>query len=672
MTETFADILLRRYSRRALLRAGAIAAPCLWLPGAVAAAEPSDAAASALTFMPLAGSREDAVRVADGYDARILLRWGDPLFPGAAALDPRTVRQGALMRAGAAAAQERQFGYNSDAIAFFPLDRSGRRGLLCVNHEYTNDELLFPGRLAMGREGEEVLAEWARAHPDATHYQMAAHGVTVLEIEFAGESWRPRAGSRYTRRITATTPMEIRGPARGHALLRTADDPTGTRVLGTLANCSGGRTPWGTFLTSEENFEDYFGGIRSLAASPSADPRVLAAHRRFPMHQGSYHGWEHVVPRFDLRVEPREALRYGWMVEIDPEEPGAPIRKRTALGRFMHESVACAPTRDGRVALYMGDDDVFECVFKFVTARRWNARHRAANRDLLDDGILHAARFDADGTGEWLPLVHGQGLLTAQNGFADAGEVAIKARLAADLVGATPMDRPEDIAVHPASGTIYVALTKNDERSLEARRAAQDARVLDRRVDAANPRPRNELGHILEIREDGEDAASLRFRWNVFLLPGDPEAGDVRHLSRAADLVPGKLGPGDTYYAGYAGAGRPAPMACPDNLGFDAVGNLWIVTDGTQPQHNNNGAFAVPVSGPERGLLRQFMSGPVGAEVCGCEFTPDGETLFLSIQHPGEGGSVLDSRSHWPDGGDLPPRPSVVAVRKRGGGRVGS
>jgi secreted PhoX family phosphatase len=675
VTESFGDILRRRLSRRALLRAGSLAAPAaLLLPGICGAVDAASAptAAPGLGFTPIAGSRDDAVRVAPGYAAQVVMRWGDAMFPGVGACDPRALIDGSLLRAGSAAAQERQFGYNCDAIVFFPLDRSGRRGLLCVNHEYTNDELLFPDRRGMGREGAAQLAEWSRRHPEAARLEIAAHGVSVLEIELVGETWRPRIGSRYTRRVTGRTLVDISGPARGHELLRTKADPSGTRALGTLANCAGGRTPWGTYLTAEENIDDYFGGFHSYCSSADADSRVLAAHRRFPLLEAGYHGWEHTESRFDVRQEPNEALRFGWIVEIDPEDPSSPIRKRTALGRFSHESAACAVAKDGRVTVYMGDDDKFEYVFKFVTRGKWNRRERAANRDLLDAGVLHVARFDADGTGAWLPLVQGQGPLTAQAGFADAGEVVVRAREAADLLGATPMDRPEDVAVSPLTGRVYVTFTKNGDRTVESRLADNDGQQVDRRVDAANPRPENEQGHILEILEDGDDAAALRFRWNVFMLAGDPRASDARYLTEASALLPGRLGAQDTYFAGYAGRETPAPMACPDNLGFDPDGNLWIVTDGTQPRGDNNGAFAVPVTGPERGYLRQFMSAPVGAEVCGCEFTPDGETLFLSIQHPGEGGTVRNPTSHWPDGDGLPPRPSVIAIRKRGGGRIGS
>ncbi len=671
MTETFDAIVRRRYTRRDLLRAGAVAAPALLLPDVLLAAAPA-AAGLALSFPPITGSTDDVVRVPPGYDAQVLLRWGDPLFPGAPALDPRGIAAGVLMQPGAAAAQRRQFGDNCDGLGFFPLQADGRRGLLCVNHEYTNDHLMFPGRREMGPDGN-VRGEWSRQHLEAVRVAMAAHGLSVVEIELVGESWRPRSGSRYTRRITADTPMEITGPARGHRLLRTRADRTGTRVLGTFANCSAGRTPWGTYLTSEENFQDYFGGLAALAAMPGVDPALLALHRRFPMHDGgSFHGWENLDPRFHLDRDPHEALRFGWMVEIDPRDPRAPGRKRTALGRMMHESAACTATRDGRAVVYLGDDDVFEYVYKFVSRGRIEPARGAANGALLDDGVLHVARFDADGAGEWLPLVHGQGPLVAANGFADAGEVSIKTRLAADRLGATPMDRPEDIAIHPSSGRIYVALTMNHQRTADARRGVLIGRDVAQGVDAANPRPANARGHIVEIIEDGEDAAAGRFRWNLFLLPGDPQASDARFLSSPADLQPGRIGSADTYYAGFTGPGQPAPMACPDNLGFDAAGHLWMVTDGAQPHGYNNGAFAVPVTGPERGYVRQFMSGPKGAEIAGCEFTPDGETLFLSVQHPGEGGTPAHPESHWPDGGDLPPRSSVIAIRKRGGGRVGS
>ena len=674
MTDTFESILSRRLSRRGLLGAGLLAVPAAIVPAALTRAAQVEArtAAGSLGFKAIAGSRADGIRVADNHTSQVVIRWGDALLPGARPVDTSSLAAGALFAPGSAAAQERQFGYNCDAIVFYPLDRGGRSGILCVNNEYTNDELMFPGRIGLGREGADRLAEWSRSNPEAAQVGIAAHGVSLLQVRLESGEWRPAPGSPHARRITGKSPVEITGPARGHELLRTRADPRGTTVLGTLANCAGGRTPWGTYLTAEENVDDYFGGYRSYCGSDAADARVVAAHRRLPLLELSHHGWEHTVARFDVRREPREALRFGWIVEIDPYDPGSPVRKRTALGRFSHEGASCALARDGRVAVYSGDDDKFEYLYKFVSRDPCDPRRREANRDLLDHGTLYVARFDADGSGEWLPLVHGQGLLVESAGFADQGELLVKAREAADLVGATPMDRPEDVEAGAGDGRVFVAFTKNDDRTLESSRRSADGRIVEFRVDAPNPRPANQFGHILEILEHDGDVAARRFRWNVFLLAGDPQAPGSRLLVDSADLVPGRLSAADTYYAGRPAGADLAPIGCPDNLSLDPDGNLWIVTDGAQPRGDNNGGFAVPIDGPGRGLLRQFMSAPSGAEVCGCEFTPDGETMFLSIQHPGEGGTLDRPVSDWPDGGNAPPRPSIVAIRKRGGGRVGS
>ena len=674
MSEPFDRVLRRRLSRRAVLRSGALALPAAFALARLSPAfgtQPTASDGPRLGFEPIRGSRADAVVVPDGYDSQVLLRWGDALLPGAEPLDTGRLADGWLTRPGSVQAQQKQFGYNCDALVFLPLDAAGNRGLLCVNHEYTNAELMFPGRRAMGREGAEQMRAWSLRFPAGAELELAAHGASIVEIELAGGRWRPVAGSALTRRVTGVTPMEISGPARGHPLLRTRADRSGTRVLGMLANCAGGRTPWGTFLTAEENVDDYFGGYRSYAADAEADPRVVEAYRRFPPLEHSYHGWEYTQSRFDLRREPNEALRFGWIVEIDPRDPAAKIRKRTALGRFSHEGASCVLAADGRAVVYMGDDDKFECVYKFVSRDRVDLQKPAANRELLDHGTLFVARFDADGSGEWLPLLHGHGPLTAQAGFADQGEVLIKARAAADLLGATPMDRPEDIEVHPGTGRVYVAFTKNEDRTAEPAPLQIAGREVDRGANAANPRPANRYGHVLEISEHGDDAAAPRFGWNVFLLAGDPGNRQARYLTDLAAIEAGELGGDDCYYAGQGGADELAPFACPDNLGFDPQGRLWIVTDGAQPRGDNNGAFVVPVEGRERGRLRQFMSAPRGAEVCGCEFTPDGTTLFLSVQHPGEGGSVEQPLSDWPDGRGRPPRPSVIAIRRRDGGPVG-
>ncbi|MCS6947082.1 MAG: DUF839 domain-containing protein, partial [Steroidobacteraceae bacterium] len=310
-------------------------------------------------------------------------------------------------------------------------------------------------------------------------------------------------------------------------------------------------------------------------------------------------------------------------------------RKLTALGRFSHEAATTALAADGRVVVYMGDDDKFEYVYKFVSRERFDPARPERNARLLDDGVLFAARFDADGSGRWLPLVYDpQGPLSERNGFRSQGDVCLQARAAADLLGATPMDRPEDVQPNPVNGRVYIACTKNPDRAHGARRGMSLGREIDLGVDAANPRGENHFGHVIELLEAGADAAATEFEWNVLLLAGGGVGNDV---------------------------------ACPDNLGYDPLGRLWIVTDTDDPSLPNNGCFVVDTAGPMRGVPRQMLSGPVGAEICGCELTPDGTTLFLCIQHPGEGGSVDAPISHWPDGGTAPPRSALIALRRDDG-----
>ena len=320
--------------------------------------------------------------------------------------------------------------------------------------------------------------------------------------------------------------MEITGPARGHPLMRTNADPDGTRVLGTFANCAAGKTPWGTYLTSEENFDDYFAGGRTLRETSKDSRAASMPTAAFPLRQNSFYGWDFQDPRFDLAHEPHEPFRFGWMVEIDPHDPDSVPRKRTALGRFQHEGANTIVGKTGHVAAYMGDDDKFEYIYKFVTRDRFDAKNPAANRDLLDHGTLYVARFDADGRGEWLPLVHDEkGPLNSRAGFASQGDVVIKVRAAADILGATPMDRPEDVEPSPVSGRIYIPCTKTEDRGIIDGEDHWSGREVDIDADAANPRPDNRSGHIIEIHEAGDDATATRFEWNVFLLAGNPADG---------------------------------------------------------------------------------------------------------------------------------------------------
>lgn len=668
-TAPFHELLQQRLTRRRLLESGIALTP-LALGGAALLRSQAASAASTLRFKPIAGSSADAITLPPGYTYDLIARWGDSLFSKVPDLDASKLTAGVLFGAAAAERQRQQFGQNCDAIHFFALDRRGDRGILCVNNEYTDDALMFVGHPGFDGAIRGEGRTYVRQHPEIVAVAQAAQGVAVIEVARKRGRWKLVKDSRFNRRITANTPIELGGPARGSSLLRTKADPTGTRALGTFGNCAGGETPWGTYLTAEENIQDYFGNLAELRARQDVDPFVIEAHRRFRMwNNASLYGWEVTDPRFDLAQEPCEPFRCGWIVEIDPRDPQRAPVKRTALGRFAHEGASPVIAPDGRIAVYMGDDDKFEYVYKFVSAARFDASNPAANRDLLDRGTLYAARFDASGAGRWLPLVHDpQGPLNAAAGFRDQADVLIKARAAAYLLGATPMDRPEDVEANPATGRIYVACTRNERRTAAAADKSYAGREIDSGPNAANPRGANSWGHIIELREAGDDHTALEFTWEVFLLAGDPQGHLITDLR---ELQPG-LDANSTYYAGYPRAADLSPIGSPDNVGFDRDGNLWIVTDGDQPNGANNGCWVCPTTGPDRGRLQQFMSGPVGAEVCGCQFSPDGETLFLSIQHPGEGGTVADPISHWPDGPGTQPRSSVIAVRKQGGGKVGT
>ena len=660
----FESILATRLSRRSLV-AGAAAtaglAACARLP------TKRETSGNAGAFKSVPPQSSDAFVLADGYRYNIVARWGDSLVTGTPDFDSRRLTTDDWLDESAVALQERQFGTNNDAVGYFAL-ASGRaaRGLLCVNHEYFSAELMWLGHHGTGMDNDARKA-WLDRHPHAVAFMQAAHGVSVTQIHRDSHGWAREPGARENRRITSRTPIDIHGPARGHELLRTKADPSGTRVLGTLANCSAGKTPWGTYLTAEENVDDYFSGAATVRET-SKDAALHDANRRFPFREHSFYGWNFQDARFDATVEPHEPMRFGWMVEIDPHDPQSIPRKRTSLGRFQHEGANSIVAKSGHVVAYMGDDEKFEYIYKFVTRDRFDPKHPAANRDLLDHGTLYCARFDADGKGEWLPLVHDEdGPLNSRAGFANQGDVVIKVRAAADLLGATPMDRPEDVEPSPITGRIYIPCTKSEDRGVTSD-THWNGHEPDIGVNAANPRPANKSGHIIEIAEAGDDATGTRFEWNVFILAGDP--GNSRYIVDARDLIPGSLGSTDTYYAGYPDRTEVSPIHCPDNLGIDPQGRLWIVSDTDDHTRPNNGCFVVPTSGPQRGLLKQLASGPTGCEVCGCEFTPDGRTLFLAIQHPGEGGTLEKPKSHWPDGGGLPARSALLAIEREDGDPV--
>lgn len=633
----FNAVVERRLSRRAALRGLAALGAGTALSGPLGAvlsggaARAADAAAgSSLTFEEIAHGADERHHVAKGYDAEVLLRWGDPLSAAAPAFDP--ARQ-------TPASQAAQFGYNNDYIAFLPLplgSDSSDHGLLWVNHEYTNTDLMFAG---VDRKGEKVTREMVEI-------ELNAHGGSVVEIRKSGGKWQPVRDSRYNRRVTMTTPMRLSGPAAGHERVRTSADPTGRLVLGTLNNCGGGKTPWGTVLTAEENFHQYFTGDITRTAEAGNYARCGVA-------RSVYSWWGRNIDRFDVNKEAREANRFGWVVEVDPYDPQAMPVKRTALGRFKHEAANCVLNKDGRVVVYSGDDEVNEYVYRFVTAGRYDPRNRRANMSLLDSGTLSVARFDADGSLTWLPLQFGRGPLVPANGFHSQADVVIDTRRAADLLGATRMDRPEDVEANPVTGAVYVILTNNTQRAAD-------------RLDGPNPRAKSEFGHIVALvppggRGKAADHAADRFTWSIPILAGDPAKPEI----------------GARYGRGTSKNGW---FGSPDNVAFDPRGRMYVATDqgGAWPKTGTaDGIWACDVEGPAAYATRFLFRVPIGAEMCGPEFTPDGRTLFVAVQHPAADG-VKDSTyekpaTRWPDfQPGMPPRPSIVAITRQDGGEIGT
>ncbi|MEJ3748324.1 PhoX family phosphatase [Actinomycetes bacterium KLBMP 9797] len=660
----FGDVVQTEMSRRGVVRAGAVgalvlgfagtaaasAAPALAAPATGEAATATEGAVAAarltggLTFKPIPPNRLDTFVVPNGYDHAVVIRWGDPVLPGAPAFD---------LANQTAAAQSKQFGYNNDFVAVLPLDKRNRRALLVVNHEYTNENLMFPGFTTLDALTVEQLK-----------VGMAAHGLSVVEIERVGDTgqWVPvRKGPRpYNRRITAlATKFEFTGPAAGSDWLKTAADPRGKVAIGTLNNCAGGVTPWGTVLSGEENFNQYFVGGDAVAAE--LKPRLarygITTTARYP---GDSRKWDRADERFDLAKHPNEANRFGWIVEVDPLDPEAKPRKHTALGRFKHEGANVIVAKDGRVVAYMGDDERFDYLYKFVSDKKvmkgdsWTARRH--NLTLLESGTLYVAKFEYtsaseidgsgklpsdgafNGAGRWIKLVQGN------KSFVDgmtAAEVLTFTRLAGDKVGATKMDRPEDVEPSLLTGKVYVALTNNSNRGTGTNPAA----------DEANPRNANRHGQVLELVEDRADNAAETFTWSLPIVCGDPTDAS-------------------TYFAGYDKT-KVSPISCPDNVAFDGAGNLWISTDGNA-LGSNDGLFATAIEGPERGHLKQFLTVPIGAETCGPFITTDQKSVFVAVQHPGElaGASVEAPASTWPDGDYA--KPGVVVTWRLDGRAIGS
>ena len=616
-------------TRRTLLRGGlGLAASALYAPlvgGCAGAAlrEAPKAIRPVIGFKGVPAVATDTLVVPEGYSASVIAAWGEPIgVPG----NMPAFRPDA---SNSAAEQAVQMGMHHDGIHFYALAGNGNeRGLLAMNHEYTDDGLLHA----------DGMKTWTA---EKVRKSQNAHGLAVIEVEMKQSAWQVVRPSKYARRFTMQTPFAVGGPCAGHALFKTAADPAGRTVLGTLNNCASGKTPWGTYLSGEENWMGYFGGGDNLSAH----------QRRWGMRKNSFYRWEEHDERFDAVKHPNESNRFGWVVEMDPLDPTSTPVKRTALGRAAHEGAWVGVTKDGRAVVYSGEDARFEYIYKFVSRDKIAPGGAKANRELLDHGILYVARFNADGTGNWMPLVHGQGALIAANGFADQGELLIKARQASDLLGATKMDRPEWLAIDTNNGWVYCTLTNNSSRGAAGMPG----------VDAANPRANNVFGQIIRW-QDERDFDGATFKWNHLVLCGDP--------ANARAEAKGNI-QGDIY-------------ACPDGISFDARGVLWIQTDmGPAAMHQgelkgvgNNQMLACDVA---TGQTRRFLTGPTHCEITGVAWTPDGATMFLNVQHPGETPSERTDPaepakfSNWRDyrpGGR--PRSATVVIRKNDGGLIGT
>ena len=617
-------------ARRQVLRgglgalAGSFLAPLSAIGGAAAltgCASLGMGSAAKIGFKSVAISTADAISVPEGYVAHVIAPWGDPV--GIAGQNYAFKDDAS----NTAAEQESQIGMHHDGIHYYALEGS-KRGLLAMNHEYVDHGLLF----------KDGMANWSA---EKVRKSQAAHGVAVVEVQDKGGKWEVVNPSKYARRITATTRTELSGPAAGHALMKTAADISGRVVLGTLNNCASGITPWGTYLTSEENFINYFNGGDKLSDH----------EKRWGLKKGGGgYRWHEHDTRFDATQNPNEPNRFGWIVEIDPNNPNATPMKRTAMGRGAHEGATVAVTKDNRAVVYMGEDARFEYIYKFVSRDTIQSGGAAANATLLDHGTLYVAKFNADGKGQWIALTHGQGPLTAANGFADQAEVLIKSRQASDLLGATKMDRPEWIAVDQ-QGWVYATLTNNSNRGGDKQPA----------VDAANPRANNTQGNIIRWKEDSDFHAST-FAWNHFILAGDASLA----RSEAKGNIKGDM------------------FSCPDGLWVDGRGLMWIQTDmstanmgkGDLKNFGNNMMLAADV---QTGEARRFLVGPAGCEITGVTETPDGRTMFLNVQHPGEPSSERTDPakptafSSWPDKKATGrPRSATVVVRKLDGGIIGT
>lgn len=567
------------------------------------------AATDRFGFDQIAATGADTITVPPGFNATPVVNWGDPLWSDSPEFD-WSVR-------GNAEQQAKAFGDNNDGMSIFTIDG---RTILVINQEYTNRDIANAHRESKLPETDDDVLKG-----------MLAHGVTVVELAEANGNWSVVKDSPLNRRITPQTQMELTGPAAGHDTVKTDADPAGKNPIGSWNHCANGTTPWGTYLACEENFNGYF---------RSSDPDIEVAPDKVRYGVGVKdwgYSWAQIDDRFDISKHPNECNRAGYVVEIDPSDPTSTPKKRSALGRFKHENAELVINGDGRVVVYMGDDERGEFIYRYVSDGVYSVG--GDTDSLLTEGTLYAARFSEDGSGQWMELSE------ATTGMPEA-EICIFARMAGSKVGATTMDRPEWVASNPAKAEVYCALTNNKNRGIKPNKGGDETPV-----GGPNPREANKYGQIVRWIPNGGDHTAEGFTWNLFVLAGNPTVhSDDRKGS--ANVNAGNM------------------FNSPDGIAFDNNGVLWIQTDGNYSNEEDfagQGNNQMLAADTETGEIRRFLVGPISCEVTGLAFSPDRRTMFVGIQHPGEKGKS----SHWPGGGETVPRSGVVAVRRDDGRVIG-
>ncbi|MEM1039883.1 MAG: PhoX family phosphatase [Pseudomonadota bacterium] len=601
------DAAISRRGFLGVLAMGSVAA----LAGTTALTAPA-AAANRFGFDAVAANTTDTITVPSGYKWHMPVKWGDAMWSDSVDFDDAT--------RGTAATQARTVGDNNDGMDIFAIDN---KQVLVLNNEYTNRSIIFGNRDSSLPETDDDVMKGKNAQ-----------GLTIVEIEPQGGTYSIVKDSPYNRRITADTPMELTGPAAGQDLLKTAADPTGTRSLGTWNDCGNGRTPWGTYLACEENFNGYF-------SAADEDHTVSDELKRYGVSSKDWgYGFAKVDERFDVSKHPNEPNRAGYVVEIDPLDPSSTPKKRTALGRFKHENAEVVVNGDGRIVVYMGDDERGEFLYRYVSTNAYT--EGGDTDDLLNNGSLFVAKFNEDGLGKWLPLT------PETTGMASQAEISIHTRQAASAVGATTMDRPEWVASNPVKAEVYCALTNNKNRGKKPNAGGDPTPA-----GGPNPREANKFGQIVRWRPSNADHTSDVFQWDLFVMAGNPAVFDDANDPRAGSP---NLNAGNMFNS-------------PDGITFDEKGLLWIQTDGNYKNEEDfagQGNNQMLVADPVTGEIRRFLVGPNECEVTGMCWSTDRRTLFVGIQHPGERGN-----SHFPGGGTSVPRSGVVAIQREDGGVIG-